>query len=210
MSGSPDTSGADRLRAVAAWTGRHQRSLLLLLVLLTAGGVFFGTRLPVALFPRIDFPRVVVSLDAGDRPAEEMAALVTYPVEAALRAIPSVRGVRSTTSRGSAEISLNFAWGIDMTAATLQAQAALAQVMPTLPAGTRTRVRRMDPTVFPVIAYSLTSPVRSGDRSLRPGHLQAAPPAVDGGRRGQRGRGWAARPRRSTWSPRRRAWSGSD
>jgi len=162
VNGNPDTSGADRLRAVARGTARHQRSLLLLLVLLVAGGVFFGLRLPVALFPQVAFPRVVVTLDAGDRPAEEMAALVTYPVETALRSIPSVRGVRSTTSRGSAEISVNFTWGIDMTAATLQAQAALAQVMPSLPAGTRTLVRRMDPTVFPVIAYSLTSPVRSG------------------------------------------------
>ena len=65
--------------------------------------------------------------------------------------------VRSTTSRGSAEVSVNFAWGIDMASATLQVNAATAQVMPQLPQGTLLRTRRMDPTVFPIIAYSLVS-----------------------------------------------------
>jgi CzcA family heavy metal efflux pump len=150
-----------RAAGVAYWAEHHQRSLLFLLVTLIAGGVFFGLRLPVALFPKIAFPRVVVSLDTGDRPAEEMAALVTYPVETALRAVPAVRSVRSATSRGSAQISVNFAWGTDMSTATLQVEAALAQTMPILPAGTLTEVQRMDPTVFPVIAYSLSSPLRS-------------------------------------------------
>ena len=162
MNGSTASGHGGVAAGAARWAGRHQRSLLVLLVLLVGGGIAFGLRLPVALFPRIDFPRVVVTLDAGDRPAEEMAALLTYPVETALRAIPAVRSVRSTTSRGSADISVSFAWGTDMVAATLQAEATLAQVMPGLPAGTSTEIRRMDPTVFPVIAYSLTSPLRGG------------------------------------------------
>ncbi|MEZ5065606.1 MAG: efflux RND transporter permease subunit [bacterium] len=143
------------------WTFRHRRTLFFLLAILVGGGALVGSRLPVALFPQVSFPRVVVSIEAGDRPAEEMAALVTYPAEESLRAVPGVKSLRSTTSRGSAEISVNFAWGLDMVAATLQIQAAMAQVMPDLPPGTRADVRRMDPTVFPVIAYSLRSPLRS-------------------------------------------------
>ena len=65
---------------------------------------------------------------------------------------------RSATTRGAAEISATFEWGTDMIAATLQANAAINQVMPQLPAGTGSPIRRMDPTVFPIIAYSLTSP----------------------------------------------------
>jgi CzcA family heavy metal efflux pump len=147
--------------ATQRWIFRHRRSLFFLLAVLVGGGILAGRQLPVALFPQVAFPRVVVSIDAGDRPAEEMAALVTYPTEEALRAVPGVKSLRSTTSRGNAEISVNFAWGLDMVAATLQIQAALAQVMPDLPSETRTEVRRMDPTVFPVIAYSLRSPLRS-------------------------------------------------
>jgi CzcA family heavy metal efflux pump len=86
-----------------------------------------------------------------------MLAEVTVPVEEAVRAIPGVRGVRSTTSRGSAEVSVNFDWGHDMIAATLQVQAAISGLLSALPSGTNFSVERMDPTVFPVLAYSLTS-----------------------------------------------------
>jgi CzcA family heavy metal efflux pump len=98
-----------------------------------------------------------VLLDAGDRPAEQMVMLVTTPVEEALRRVPGVRDVASTSNRGSAELSVNFDWGTDMARATLQIQAAISSILPVLPAGTRMDVRRMDPTVFPVMAYSLTS-----------------------------------------------------
>ena len=100
---------------------------------------------------------MVVSLDAGDRPAEQMEAAVTRPMEQAIRRVPGVNNVRSTTSRGSAEISMSFEWGTDMASATLQVNAATAQIVPQLPAGTQVSTRRMDPTVFPIIAYSLTS-----------------------------------------------------
>jgi len=143
------------------WIQAHRRSVLFLLVLLVIGGVAAGLRLPVALFPQVDFPRIVISLDAGDRPAERMTNEVTMPVEEAVRAIPGLRSVRSTSSRGSADISVNFDWGADMTATLLQVQAALAQVLPSLPPGTTFEARRMDPTVFPVLAYSLTSAKRS-------------------------------------------------
>ena len=147
--------------SVAGWAGRHARSILFLLLALVAGGVFGAYALPVSLFPHIDFPRIRVDLDAGDRPAERMAVEVTRPVEEGLRAIPGVRAVQSTTSRGTAEVTLTFDWGNDMTSAGLQAQAQIARLLPSLPAGSTFEVRRMDPTVFPVIAYSVTSAKRS-------------------------------------------------
>ena len=75
--------------------------------------------------------------------------------------MPGVRSVRSTTSRGSADISINFDWGQDMVAATLQVESAVNQIRDQLPAGTSFEVRRMDPTVFPVLGYSLTSDTQS-------------------------------------------------
>ena len=147
---------------ITNWIHSHHRSVLFLLVALAVGGLVSTLGLPVALFPQVHFPRVVVELEAGDRPAERMATEVTYPSEEAVRAVPGVRNLRSTTSRGSAEISINFDWKQDMTAAMLQVESAVTQVMPTLPPGTTFSVRRMDPTVFPVICYSLTADGRSG------------------------------------------------
>ena len=139
------------------WIQQHRRSILFLIAILSLGGLAASLKLPVALFPHVNFPRVVVSLDAGDRPAEKMAIEVTWPVEEAVRAVPGVRSVRSTTSRGSADISINFEWGGDMIAAMLQVESAINRVLPDLPPGTSFNVRRMDPTVFPVLGYSLTS-----------------------------------------------------
>ena len=139
------------------FVAQHLRSILAIMLALTLVGGFSTVLLPTGLFPVVQFPRVVVNLDAGARPADQTALLVTIPLEQATRHVLGVLGVRSTTSRGSAEVSLDFAWGTDMVAASVQVDAAVAQVLPSLPPGSSYRVRRMDPTVFPVIAYSMLS-----------------------------------------------------
>ncbi len=140
-----------------AWTHSHARSILFLLGAFALAGALASFSLPVSLFPQVSFPRVRITLDAGDRPAEQMTVEVTTPVEEAVRAIPGVRNLRSTTSRGTSEISVNFNWGEDMISAMLQCQSQVNKILPSLPSGTSFEVERMDPTVFPVIAYSLTS-----------------------------------------------------
>ena len=144
-----------------AWVQAHRRSILFFLLMLALAGVFAAFKLPVTLFPAADFPRIVVSLDAGDRPADLMALQVTIPAEEAVRRVPGVRNVRSNTSRGSAEISVNFDWGTDMAIAASQVNEAVTQILPALPPGTRARTKRMDPTIFPILAYSLTSDGKS-------------------------------------------------
>jgi CzcA family heavy metal efflux pump len=143
------------------WMQFHHRSILFLLAAFGVAGFFSSFKVPVSLFPQVDFPRVVVNIDAGDRPAERMAMEVTWPVEEAVRAVPGMQSVRSTTSRGSAEISINFEWGQDMVSSMLQVESAINQLISSLPDGMTFSVRRMDPTVFPVLGYSLTSDTRS-------------------------------------------------
>src|SRR5438477_3787302 len=140
-----------------AWAHSHARSILFLLGAFALAGALASFSLPVSLFPQVSFPRVRITLDAGDRPAEQMTVEVATPVEEAVRAIPGVRNLRSTTSRGTSEISINFNWGEDMVSAMLQCQSQVNRILPSLPTGTSFEVERMDPTVFPVIAYSLTS-----------------------------------------------------
>lgn len=143
------------------WIKAHHRSILFLIAVLALAGAGMSFNIPVALFPYAEFPRIEVSLDAGDRPAELMAIEVTRPVEEAIRGVSGARSVRSTTSRGSSDISVNFDWGQDMVLAMLQVESAINQIRSRLPLGLGFTVRRMDPTVFPVLAYSLTSDSRS-------------------------------------------------
>jgi multidrug efflux pump subunit AcrB len=136
---------------------RHARSVVVIALALALAGIGSAVSLPVGLFPQVSFPRVVVDLDAGTRPADQTALLVTRPVEQAVRAVPGVQDVRSGSTRGTAQISIDFGWGRDMTSSTLLIDAAIQQVLPSLPAETSYGVRRMDPTVFPIISYALTT-----------------------------------------------------
>jgi CzcA family heavy metal efflux pump len=139
------------------WMQAHRSAVLSLIVLLVLGGLGSALVLPVSLFPHVDFPRIVVNIDSGDRPADSTMIGVTIPAEEAIRSVPSVREIRSTTSRGACDIDVNFDWGIDMVEAMLQVSSALNQIAGSLPEGTSFEVNRMDTTVFPSIAYSLTS-----------------------------------------------------
>ncbi|HXD36069.1 MAG TPA: efflux RND transporter permease subunit, partial [Rhodanobacter sp.] len=133
------------------------RSLLFLAFMLAIGGITSAFFMPVALFPDVAFPRIQMTIDAGDQPADQMAIQVTTPVEVAVRRVRGVRDLKSTTSRGSAQIEVSFDWGFDMNAALQEINGAIGQVLAQLPAGTQLTTRRMDPTTFPELGYSLRS-----------------------------------------------------
>src|SRR5207253_7803661 len=130
-------SGPDTITmTIAQWASLHRRLVLFLLVVAAFCGIFAGLNLPIALFPNVPFPRVQVSINAGDRPADVTVISVTRPVEQAVRTVAGVSSVRSTTSRGAADLSVTFSWGTDMDRAEQQIQSAVARILPELPQGT--------------------------------------------------------------------------
>jgi multidrug efflux pump subunit AcrB len=116
---------------------------------------------PAAILPNVTFPRITVIADAGELPAEQMLRAVTRPLEGSVRRVPGVRELRTTTSRGSVEMNLDCEWSAPMDLTLQRVQASLDAVRATLPEGTTVDARLMNPALFPVLAYSLTSPTRS-------------------------------------------------
>ncbi|HEV2065014.1 MAG TPA: efflux RND transporter permease subunit, partial [Thermoanaerobaculia bacterium] len=114
-------------------------------------------RLPLSIFPSVTFPVIKVIADTGEQPAARMMPTVTRPLEQAILHVPGIRLVRSTTSRGSTEISGNFAWGTDMQNALQRIQAEVARIRPDLPAATRIEIEWMNTAIFPILGYALTS-----------------------------------------------------
>jgi multidrug efflux pump subunit AcrB len=147
--------------SIIAWLDRHRRSVLTLAAALALAGLTAALSLPIGLYPDASFPRVRINIDAGSQPAAQMVLQTTQPVEQAVRAVPGVVDVLSTTSRGAAQLTVDFAWGTDMANATLGVNAAMAQSLAALPHGVSYTVLRMTPTVFPFMAYALTSPTVS-------------------------------------------------
>ena len=140
------------------WIERHRRSLLFVAFALSLGGVFAAITLPVGLFPTISFPRIRIEVDAGDKPAVQTLFEVTQKLEQVARAVPGAIDVTSTTSRGSAEIFVDFPWGFDMNQALLSVDAAFAQALPDLPKDTAYDAIQMSPNaIMPFVSYALIS-----------------------------------------------------
>lgn len=133
----------------------------LLAVILAAAGVMMASRLPSSIFPSVTFPLIKVIADAGEEPAAWMMPTVTRPLEEAILRVPGVGRVLSTTSRGSTEITANFAWGTDMQVAKQRVEAEVARIRPDLPSEAKIDVEWMNTAIFPILGYALTSATRA-------------------------------------------------
>ena len=139
------------------WTARHAKPVVFLILTFVAIGIYLAFTIPVAVFPETDFPRILVGLDNGVAPINQMQATVTRPVEEALNSVPGLEYVRSITSRGTAEINLFFDWDSNMYQTLNLVNAALAGVRPSLPSTTSIVANRLTFAAFPILGYSLTS-----------------------------------------------------
>jgi len=125
-------------------------------ILAVAGLLAFQT-LPSSIFPDVTFPIVKVIANVGDEPAATMMPTATRPLEEAILRVPGVSQVRSITSRGSSELTADFSWGTDMQAAVQRVQAEVQRISPNLPPNTQVDVEWMNPAIFPIQGYALTS-----------------------------------------------------
>ncbi len=76
--------------------------------------MYLALTIPISVFPTTDFPRVVIGVDNGVMPIDQMMVTITRPIEESVNSVPGLQQVRSITSRGSAEIDLFFDWHADM------------------------------------------------------------------------------------------------
>ncbi|WP_298263610.1 efflux RND transporter permease subunit [Acidocella sp.] len=168
------------------WIEHHRRSLVFVALALAAAGLFAGASLPVGLFPVTSFPRIRIEVSTTSMPARQMLIDVTEPLEEVARAVPGVVDVVSTTSRGSAQIFVDFPWNANMKQALLSVDAAFAQAIPGLPPGTQYDAIQMSPNeLMPFVSYALTSQSVPSSELRRLAQYQITPllSGIDGIRR---------------------------
>ena len=139
------------------WLARSTRTIFFFTAIFTVAGAYLSFQVPISVFPETSFPRVVIGIENGVMPVEQMQVTITKPIEDAVNAVPGLVTVRSTTSRGSAEVSLFFDWNQDMFHSLQLVDAALDKVRQTLPAAARVTTNRLTFATFPILGYSLTS-----------------------------------------------------
>ena len=154
---SHDFTHDDKENPERYWFARYSRTIIFVILVLAAVGIYLAFTLPIAVFPSTDFPRIIIGVDNGVMPIDQMMVTVTRPIEEAVNSVPGLLNVQSTTSRGSAEVDLYFDWNVDIVQTLQMVQAGVAQVQGTLPPTAKVDAHRLSFASFPIIGYSMTS-----------------------------------------------------
>ena len=139
------------------WTARHAKPVIFLIVTFIAVGIYLATTIPVEVFPQTDFPRVVIGVDNGVAPIDQMLVTVTRPIEEAVNSVQGVELVQSITSRGQVEVDVFFSWKVEMYRTLQLVNDALNRVQSSLPSTAKITANRLTFAAFPIMGYSLTS-----------------------------------------------------
>jgi len=118
-------------------------------------GVDAAFHVPVDLFPHLDVPVVNVVTHLQGASPEDVELLVTRPVEDAVRGLPRVRRVQSTSAEGISQVTVELAWGTGVDDARQLVRSALARLEGTIPRGAVPRLETLGTTLQEVSAYVL-------------------------------------------------------
>src|SRR5712664_22902 len=144
-------------KQAAPWFQRLSRPILFLIISVALVGGYLAFSIPVAVFPNTDFPRIVIGVDNGVMPIDQMLVTITRPIEEAVNSVPGLKKVTSITSRGSAEVDMFLDWNSDMILTLQRVDAVAARLQAELPTTAKVETHRLTFAVFPIIGYSLTS-----------------------------------------------------
>jgi CzcA family heavy metal efflux pump len=141
----------------SSWFAHYSKPVIFLIITVALLGAYLAFTVPVAVFPETNFPRILIGVDNGVMPIDQMMVTITRPLEEAVNSVPGLQNVRSITSRGSAEIDLFFDWNVDMFQTLQLVNAAISRVQSELPSTATIVANRLTFASFPIMGYSLTS-----------------------------------------------------
>jgi CzcA family heavy metal efflux pump len=139
----------------------YKSPVSVILAVIIAGGIFLYGQIQVSLFPEITFPKIKVIADNGEQPVDKMMVTVTRPLEDAIKQVPDLKILRSTTSRGSCEISAFLNWNANINVNQQMLESRISQIKNELPPDVRIVIEKMNPSILPVIGYTIESDIKT-------------------------------------------------
>lgn len=139
----------------------YRNPLLVIILLILVSGVYAYSKIHSSLFPQITFPKIKIIAEAGQQPVSQMTVGVTRILESAVKQVPNLEVLKSTTSRGSCEISAYLSWQANLDVAQQQIEARISQVRNQLPADINITLEKMNPSILPVMGYALSATNKS-------------------------------------------------
>jgi CzcA family heavy metal efflux pump len=135
----------------------YKNPVYVILAVVIVGGIFLYGQIQVSLFPEITFPKLKVIADNGEQPVDKMMVTVTRPLEDAIKQVPDLKILRSTTSRGTCEISAFLNWGADININQQMLESRISQIRNKLPSDVQIQIEKMNPSILPVIGFTVES-----------------------------------------------------
>ncbi|MGH9634171.1 MAG: efflux RND transporter permease subunit, partial [Candidatus Angelobacter sp.] len=154
MADEPKVTNHTDVKGIAPrrhWLAQNSTTVIFLIIVIALVGGYQAFNIPIAVFPSTDFPRIVIGIDNGVMPIDQMMVTITRPVEQAVNSVQGLEMVRSITSRGSAEVDLFFNWQVDMFQTLQLVDSALSKVATELPPGAKVESHRLTFASFPIL-----------------------------------------------------------
>lgn len=136
---------------------KYKSPIAVILLLILFGGAYSYRNLSTSLFPNVTFPKIKIIADNGQQPVDKMMVTVTKPLENAIKRVENLQLIRSVTSMGTCEISAFMDWGSDIDVDKQRLESRIAQIKNELPPNTQITVEKMNPSILPIMGYSLQS-----------------------------------------------------
>lgn len=132
-----------------------------MLFIFIVGVGFFGlSQLGIDLFPKLEFPMVIIASGMTGAGPEEMENLVTKYLEQAVSRVENVKEVSSSSTNGSSVVMAEFAWGHSLELAETDIRRQLDLYGSALPEdATEPMVLALDPSMQPIMFIGFSSPV---------------------------------------------------
>lgn len=141
------------MRSVLRLVLNNPIATVFMVVFMVLAGMYSARHMPVDLFPNLDIPVVNIITHYPGASPEDMERLVSRPIESAIRSIPSVKRVASTSVQGISRVTAEFSWGTTVRDARQLVQARLARLASRLPAGVTPRLENIGATLQEVCGY---------------------------------------------------------
>lgn len=136
---------------------RNRVVVIVLTAMIIAWGSFVLKNMPIDAFPDLSENQVLVYADWMGRGPQEVQDQVTYPLETALRGLPQVKEIRSSSAFGFSMVTVIFEDGVDTYFARQVVNEKVQQAVPRLPRGVQPALGPASTPMGQVFMYTVES-----------------------------------------------------
>src|SRR5215218_6252800 len=144
------------MNAVVAFALKHRVLMVVLFVMMLAGGIMAFRELNIEAYPDPTPPMVDVITQSPGLSAEEIERYITIPIETQLAALRNLTSMRTISLYGLSDVKLQFSFEFTYEQALQQVLNRLSQ-LPALPNGAQPQISPVSP-IGEIYRYRLVGP----------------------------------------------------